>query len=232
MSQEEVVDVSRVDRPRDEAARYYTRLSGIYDLLAASSEDRFIQQGVKMLGLQPGDRVLEIGSGTGRGLVRLAQDVGPGGRVVGLDISRGMIDRAQRRVRNAGLEDRVDFLLEDAVQLPLPKDGLEAAFASFTLELFSLDDLDRVLDELGRVLRENGKFVVVALHKGEHFSPAGTIYETLHEWFPRRLDCRPIPVGSLLQQAGWLVERQEIKSMWGLPVSLTLARHAVNRTGK
>ena len=232
MPQIEHLEVSPVKRPRGEAERTYDRLSSFYDFLAASSEDRFIQRGVEMLDLRRGDQVLEIGFGTGRGLVRLAGDVGPEGRVNGVDLSEGMAEQARKRLKKTNLTDRVKLQIQDAVDLPFGADELDAAFTSFTLELFSMDDIERVLGETWRVLRENGKLVVVSLYKGEEFTLPGRIYEKLHELFPRTLDCRPIPTDAVLRREGWMIDRQETGSMWGLPVSITLARKADNRTGK
>jgi demethylmenaquinone methyltransferase/2-methoxy-6-polyprenyl-1,4-benzoquinol methylase len=232
MPQVEEVKFSRVKRPRQEAGRYYDRLSGIYDALAASSEDRFIARGVDMLNLRPGERAVEIGFGTGRGLVRLAERVGPDGQVLGVDLSEGMADQARKRLDRAGLSERVELIIEDAVNLPLEDDLVDAVLISFTLELFSREDLERVLEEAWRILRENGRLAVIALNKDENFTPAGRLYEKLHELFPRFLDCRPIPVVPILRREGWMIDRQETYSMWGLPVSVSLARKAVNRTGK
>lgn len=228
----EEVNYSRVKRPRQEAGRYYDRLSGFYDALAASSEDRFIERGVEMLNLRRGERAAEIGFGTGRGLVRLAERVGPDGKVLGVDLSVGMADQARKRLVRAGLADRVELIIEDAVHLPFEDDLLDGILISFTLELFSHEDLERVLGEAWRALRENGRLAVVSLNKDQQFTPAGRLYERLHELFPRILDCRPIPVEPILRQAGWMIDRHETDSMWGLPVSVSLARKTVNRTGK
>ncbi|HDD61451.1 MAG TPA: 2-heptaprenyl-1,4-naphthoquinone methyltransferase, partial [Chloroflexi bacterium] len=57
-------EFSRVNRPVQAAESYYSSLSGIYDLVA-SSEKRFIRLGLALLYPQPGERILEIGFGTG-----------------------------------------------------------------------------------------------------------------------------------------------------------------------
>ena len=65
-------EFSRVNRPVQAAESYYSSLSGIYDLLA-SSEKRFIRQGLDLLDPQPGEFILEIGFGTGYTQQRIAQ---------------------------------------------------------------------------------------------------------------------------------------------------------------
>ena len=72
---------------RDQARRFYDRISRAYDFIADSSEHAVRDLGVRALGLSHGQRLLEIGCGTGHGLVSLADAVGQTGRVHGVDIS-------------------------------------------------------------------------------------------------------------------------------------------------
>jgi len=73
-------DISRVTRSKDEARRTYDRLSRRYDLLAAAGERRCREAGLRLLAVKEGERVLEIGCGTGQALTALARAVGPGSR--------------------------------------------------------------------------------------------------------------------------------------------------------
>jgi ubiquinone/menaquinone biosynthesis C-methylase UbiE len=73
-----------------------------------------------------GKRVLEIACGTGRFTVLLAER---GANVVGLDISRAMLTQGREKAREAGVDDRISFLLGDAARLPFPDDHFDAVFA-------------------------------------------------------------------------------------------------------
>jgi ubiquinone/menaquinone biosynthesis C-methylase UbiE len=64
-----------------------------------------------------GDRVLDAGVGTGFAALAAAERVGPGGRVIGVDISRGMLDQAEAAIEGAGLTN-VELLQADACHLP------------------------------------------------------------------------------------------------------------------
>ena len=111
-------EISRVFRSRESARVAYDRMSGFYDMVAGTSERHFTGLGLKMLDAQPGEDILEIGSGTGHSLVALAQAVTRTGSVRGVDLSEGMLRIARTRLRRAGLIDRVTCHLGDAARLP------------------------------------------------------------------------------------------------------------------
>ena len=215
-------EVLRVLRSTDETRRFYNKISRVYDLLAERSEEPVRIAGLEYLDVQPGERALEIGFGTGHSLVRLAQSVGPDGRVDGVDLSDGMLELATQRLREAGLLDRVHLAAGDASTLTYGDDTVDAAFMSFTLELFDTDDIPAVLCECRRVLRPGGRLVVVAVSKEGEDGIAIRAYEWTHEHFPNLLDCRPIFVRRSLEAAGFRIAKATKRTMW-VPVEIVLA---------
>jgi ubiquinone/menaquinone biosynthesis C-methylase UbiE len=202
----------------------YDRLSRWYDLLASGSEKKFTKLGLRQLNVQPGESVLEIGSGTGHALLALAAAVGGAGRVYGLDLSAGMLDVTRQRVRQAGLSARAALQQGDAVALPGASNSFDAILMSFTLELFDTPDLPVVLAECRRVLRPDGRMGVVALAKKEKIGLMVRLYEWAHRQFPHYIDCRPIWVQSALVKANFQILNVTALSMWGLPVEIVLAK--------
>ena len=69
-------EITRVERPKKSAKAAYDRLSKWYDLLAGSSEKKFANIGLQKLDVKAGEKVLEIGFGTGSSLVSLVQQTG------------------------------------------------------------------------------------------------------------------------------------------------------------
>ncbi|MFO8037510.1 MAG: methyltransferase domain-containing protein [Anaerolineales bacterium] len=217
------VDIASVKRSKSEARDFYNAISKHYDTLATSSEKKHINAGLDMLAAQEGERVLEIGFGTGHALVQIAQRIGKTGHVYGIDISEGMVQVSRDMIRDHGLSNRVSLVMDDASCLPFSSKSMDAIFISFTLELFHSPDITQVLAECHRTLKNQGRICIVSLAKDEPLNLFGRLYEWLHERFPKALDCRPIPVQALLTHTGFEIQGHKKEIMWGLPVSMTLA---------
>ncbi|MGD2157246.1 MAG: class I SAM-dependent methyltransferase [Anaerolineales bacterium] len=216
-------DVRRVRRSRDSAKKTYDRMSRWYDWIAAS-EAKFILMGLEQLDAQQGEKVLEIGYGTGRAISPLARAVGDAGKVYGIDLSEGMHQVAQQKVRESGLAQRVDLRVGDALNLPYEDEQFDGLFMSFTLELFDTPEIPHVLAECSRVLRSSGRIEVVSLVKegGSHLVIA--LYEWFHDLLPAYIDCRPIYLEGALGEGGFQIVDKRGMNMWGLPVEAVLAR--------
>jgi ubiquinone/menaquinone biosynthesis C-methylase UbiE len=216
-------DIGRVTRSKAAARASYDRMSRWYDALTGDSEKKYKDLGLKLLAVQPGERVLEIGCGTGKSLQALAQAAGATGRVHGLDLSEGMLAVAGERLRKAGLADRVDLKAGDAAALPFDEDTLDALFLSFTLELFDTPEIPRVLGECRRVLRPQGRLCVVGMSKLGKPNLMTRLYDWSHAKFPNAVDCRPIYVQAETEAAGFRTVATQRHRMWGLPVEIIVA---------
>jgi demethylmenaquinone methyltransferase/2-methoxy-6-polyprenyl-1,4-benzoquinol methylase len=174
-----------------------------------------------MLAARADEAILEIGFGTGHCLVDLAQAVGPGGHVLGIDLSENMVEQTRALVKDAGLEDRVELHCGDAAGLPFEADSIDGIFTSFTLELFDTPELPQVLAEWRHVLRPGGRLAVVAISKEGKQGVVMKAYEWTHKHFPNLMDCRPIFVSRALQAAGFVIKDKRIEHMW-VPVEIVL----------
>jgi len=209
----------------ESARHFYDRISGVYDALADSSEHRARELGIGLLAPAGNEQVLEIGFGTGHGLVEIGRRLGNGGRVSGLDVSPGMLDVARKRIQASGLEDRIGELrLGNAAELPYDDGSFDAVFTSFALELFSEEDIPGVLEQISRVLKPGGRLGVVAMHDDGRKTAIVDLYRFLHRHFPHIVDCQPIDAPAHLEQAGFEVVARQGLSIWGLPVLAALAR--------
>ena len=218
--------VSRVLRSKDEARASYNKLSRWYDLVSGSSEKKYRDIGLQKLAARPGERVLEIGFGTGHCILVLAEAVGSQGKVCGIDLSDGMLAITRQRLAKAGLAERVDLRAGDALHLPFEPGRFDGIFMSFTLELFDTPEIPQVLEQCRTALKPGGRLAVVTLVKKP--GPAVAIYEWFHERMPAAVDCRPIHARADLEAAGFELREVTPMSMWGLPVEIILSLKGTN----
>lgn len=119
---------------------------------------RMIDGLIDALSLCPGGSALEVGCGCGPLTRRLARRVGPGGRVVGVDVNGYMLREAAALARRENLAGCATFKEGDAETLPFSDNSFDAAMACTVLEEV---DADRALAELARVVRPGGRIGVV-----------------------------------------------------------------------
>lgn len=197
----------------------YDRMSRWYDWFAGS-EKRFTLAGLDLLSARRGERILEIGCGTGHALGQLART---GAAVVGLDLSAGMLARA-RQVLGGVPQAAVSLCQADALHLPLPSASVDGILISFTLELFPGPEIPAVLAECRRALPPDGRLAVVALAEGSGW--VVDLYKWTHSRWPEVVDCRPIRAAAFLMEAGFRIRKSRQLRMWGLPVDILLAEPA------
>ena len=215
--------IERVPRTEQEAANSYTRLSKWYDRFGGSEEPH-IAEGLRLLNAQPGERVLEVGFGTGRSLIALAHAVGSSGQVIGIDLAEGMIAVAREQVRKEGAAQGVMLNRGSALHLPYAAASFEAVFSSFMLDLIDTPDIPIVLGEMRRVLKPGGRAGLVSMSKACAGNVIVKVYERFHRWLPKLIDCRPIYLQYSMEAAGLHSEAYQTRSMWGIPVEIAVAK--------
>jgi ubiquinone/menaquinone biosynthesis C-methylase UbiE len=203
------------------ARQTYDRLSRWYDWFA-SSEEVFARRAVDALAPRPGERILEIGCGTGKALVDLTCRAGSSGRVIGVDLSMGMARQSAARARLYG-KNGISLCQGDGIALPLAAACIDALLMAFTLELFPPVEITAVLSECQRVLRPGGRLAALSLAETGRPGFMERGYGWFHRRFPGLVDCRPIPLKQILADYRFRFVRHERGKLWGLPVDIVVA---------
>ena len=110
-----------------------------------------------MASLKPGQVVLDIGSGAGIDAFYAAKRVGASGKVIGLDMTPAMIERARRSAEDAGL-GQVEFRLGNAEAMPIDDGTVDVVLSNCVINL--CEDKGRVFEEAYRVLRAGGRLSI------------------------------------------------------------------------
>jgi demethylmenaquinone methyltransferase/2-methoxy-6-polyprenyl-1,4-benzoquinol methylase len=137
----------------------FDRISGLYDLMnsvmTAGLHHRWRARAADLAELRPGDRALDVATGTGDLALELARR---GAEVVGSDFSEGMLEHARRKAQGVA---GVRFEQANALALPYADDEFAAATVGFGARNFS--DLEQGLREMARVVRPGGRVVILEI---------------------------------------------------------------------
>lgn len=170
--------------PEVQVRAMFDRIAGLYDVMnsvmTAGLHHRWRRRAVDLAAVGPGDRALDVATGTGDLAIELARRVGPDGEVVGSDFAEGMLERARQKVPPAGdASAPLRFEWGDAQALPYTDASFAAATVGFGARNFA--DLEAGLGEMARVVRPGGRVVVLEITQPQR-PPLSTFFAL---WFDR-----------------------------------------------
>lgn len=151
---------------RGQVEAAYRQLAPRYDFAARILDvlglgyDRLRCAAVDALDLKEGDTVLEIGCGTGANFPILEERVGPSGRIIGIDLTREMLDEAEKRIEVEGWKN-IELVRCPASEYPFADQSVDAVLSTFALTLEP--NYDAVINSVARALRPSGIFATADL---------------------------------------------------------------------
>jgi ubiquinone/menaquinone biosynthesis C-methylase UbiE len=148
----------------DGMARRYDRNARAFRL-GGFHEPFYKRQAINALDLKPGDTVVDVGCGTGLNFALLQQRVGPGGHIIGIDLTPGMLAQASRRIERNGWRN-VTLVQSDAAQFDFPE-GIDAILSTFVL--IFVPGYGAVINNGFSALRHGGRFSVLDMRKPDRW---------------------------------------------------------------
>ncbi len=162
-----------------EVGAMFDRISGVYDpmnlVISAFQEPRWRKRAVACTALKPGGRAIDVATGTGKVAADLLAAAGPGGEVLGVDLSPGMIGVACERYEG---RPGLTFVVGDALALPAESGRFDAATIAFGMR--NLPDYAKGFAEMARVVRPGGKVVCLEIAR-----PRSRLARVMRWWFDR-----------------------------------------------
>lgn len=205
------------------AYRFY---APIYDFVFGRIVEGGRKQAVAAFEQKPGDKILEIGVGTGRSLRYYAPHV----EVIGIDVSREMLERARHRYLNPNYPQVKALLEMDAQSLEFPDNSFDGVVAMYVASV--VPDPAAMVREMFRVCRPGGKIVVV-----NHFASKTGIFHKVEKSFAplsKQLGFRPdFCLESFIRQVGYdpvRVSRVNLGGYWRLLEFVSNNGNGVNGT--
>ncbi len=131
-------------------------LSDYYDHFTFTEKSKFRRRQIELMDLCKGEKVLEVGCGTGILSILAKTAVGESGEVEGIDIAPKMISKAQQKASKANL--KIHFKIASVSELPYPDNNFDLVISSLMFHHLPLKIKKKGLEEIYRVLKEEGRF--------------------------------------------------------------------------
>jgi len=192
----------------------YRKVARIYDLWARLTESKARDRCLELAAIQDGEAVLEVAVGTGLAFEKILQ-ANSSGRIEGIDLTDGMLTRAERRAAATG-QTNFRLSIGDAYDLDFADDSFDVLINNYMFDLLPEQDFPKVLAEFKRVLRPGGRLVMVNMTNGQRWYNG--LWTLIYEIKPALLGgCRGVSLTDHLQDAGFQQTEREYVSQFTFP---------------
>ena len=207
--------------PQNEIAGIYDSLSKIYDTWGKLTESRARSRALELAEIKNGQKILEVAVGTGLAFYEIVKR-NPGGTNIGIDISAGMLKKAEKRLKQLSGAN-YELKKTSAFYLNGEDEKFDGLINNYMVDLIPFEQMDAVLAEFKRVLKKGGKLVIVNMTLGEKFGSG--IYDRIYRISPRLMGgCRGIRLSEKLEEHGFSVKLREYHQQCLFPSEVILAQ--------
>lgn len=149
-------------RKKEQVTKMFDTISGEYDglnrMISLGLDQKWRANVVEMVAATNPDTIMDIATGTGDLVIQMAQKT-KASKLIGLDISSGMLEVGKIKVTKEALDDRIDMVLGDSENLPFEDNSIDAVTVSYGVRNF--ENLEKGLSEIRRVLKPKGILVIL-----------------------------------------------------------------------
>jgi demethylmenaquinone methyltransferase / 2-methoxy-6-polyprenyl-1,4-benzoquinol methylase len=205
---------------QEEIGRVYDNLSKIYDIWGYLTESRARNRAIELAEIKDGQNILEVAVGTGIAFYEIVKR-NPHGHNLGIDLSKGMLEKAQDRMKKMSGAN-YSLTIGTAFELSAQRESVDLLINNYMFDLISFEDMDKVLVEFKRVLKVDGKLVLVNMTEGETLG--SRLYDFIYKISPRTMGgCRGVRLTDKLEQHGFTVEVREYYQQMLFPSEVIVA---------
>jgi len=167
---------------KEQVAQMFDTISGNYDglnrVISFGIDVKWRKKVLQLVENKNPDTILDIATGTGDLAILMTKTKAT--KIIGLDISEGMLDVGRKKIENKNLQNKIEMILGDSENMPFPDNHFDAITVSFGIRNF--ENLEKGLSEILRVLKPNGIFVIL-----ETSNPTKTPFKQGYNFYTKNI---------------------------------------------
>ena len=199
---------------KSDVPKIYKKVASVYDLWGQLTESKARKRCLELADIRDGESVLEVAVGTGLAFVEIL-GLNPTGKNEGIDLTEEMLSRAEEKAKTLGASN-YNLNTGDAYNLQYPDNSFDVVINNYMFDLLPEDDFSAVLTEFKRVLRPDGRLVMVNMTKPEHWY--NSVWEMVYRMNPAWVGgCRGVFLSPYLESVGFVDVRREFISQMTFP---------------
>lgn len=167
---------------KEQVAQMFNTISGNYDglnrVISFGIDIKWRKKVLQLVASKNPDTILDIATGTGDLAILMTQT--KASKIIGLDISEGMLEVGRKKINDKNLQNKIEMILGDSENMPFPDNHFDAITVSFGIRNF--ETLEKGLSEILRVLKPTGIFVIL-----ETSNPTKTPYKQGYNFYTKNI---------------------------------------------
>ena len=199
----------------------YDRIAPIYDIWGRLTESKARNRALELVEIEDGQSILEVAVGTGLAFSEIIKR-NPNGTNTGIDLSQGMLSKAKKRVSHLP-EANYTLKVGSAFHLDIEDESIDLLVNNYMFDLIPFEDMPKILEEFKRVLKKDGKLILINMTEGERLG--SKLYDLVYTISPKTMGgCRGVKLADRLKKHDFKVEIREYYQQMLFPSEVILAR--------